>query len=255
MTLDQMPFVLIIGPSGDGKTTSLRDLDRATTEYINMEEKALPFPRDFKFHHHPLIVAGKSHDEDLDPARVLENFKKAMTSAITNPKSDLIVVDSFTKWDEIILSFNRQTQRGYDIYNGHNEAVKRALNRYKGCGKPIVWLGIDEVVKKETAEETDILTRRLKVYGKELEGSLEKEFTIVLYTETVRQTNKTLKYFFRTNSDGVCSAKTPLGMFDEILIDNNLKMVMDRIWEFYEEQEEEEAPKPKVAVAKKTAKR
>lgn len=255
MTNEQMPFILIIGPSGDGKTTSLRNLDRATTEYINMEEKALPFPRDFKFHHHPLVIEGKDHDEDLDPARVLENFKKCMTSAINNPKSDLIVVDSFTKWDEIILSYNRQTQRGYDIYNGHNEAVKRALNRYKGCGKPIVWIGIDEVVRKETAEEMDVLARRLKVYGKELEGSIEKEFTIVLYTETVRQTNKSLKYYFRTNSDGVCSAKTPLGMFKEILIDNDLKMVLDRVWEFYEEQEEATPLPQKTVAGKKPAKR
>ncbi len=253
MTLDKMPDILIIGPSGSGKTTSFRNMDRQTTEYIDIEEKALPFPRNFKFHHHPLVIEGKAPDEEIDPGRVLEQDKKAMKTAIENPKSEVIIRDSFTKWDEMLLSYQRIVNRNYDIYNGHNESVKKILNRYKGCGKPIVWTGIDDVVKIETANEIDVIGRRLKVYGRELEGTLEKEFTIVLFTETVKQANGSLKYFFRTHGDGVCSAKTPMGMFKEDLIDNDLKAVMDRVWEFYEEQEEEETPK-KVAV-KKPAKR
>lgn len=258
MTLDKMPDILIVGPSGSGKTTSFRNMDRKTTEYIDLEEKGLPFGKAFKFHHHPLRIEGKAPDEEIDPARVIEQDKQMMKIAVNNPESDVIVRDSFTKWDEMLLSYQRIVNRNYDIYNGHNESVKKILNRYKGCGKPVVWTGIDEVVKIETADEIDVIGRRLKVYGRELEGTLEKEFTVVLFTETVKQANGSLKYFFRTHGDGVCSAKTPMGMFKDDLIDNDLKAVMDRIWEFYEEQEEEDTAAtvtPKKVAAKKAAKR
>lgn len=251
MNIDQLQL-LIVGPSGSGKTTSFRNLDRQTTEYINMEEKALPFPREFKFHHHPMVIDSRDPDSELEPSLVLAQFKAAMTTAIKNPKSDSIIVDSFTKWDEMLLSYHRIVNKGYDIYNGHNEAVKKLLNRYKGCGKPIVWTGIDEVIKVETPDEFDVLGRRLKVYGRELEGSIEKEFPMVLYTETVKQADKSMKYFFRTHSDGLCSAKTPMGMFKQDLIDNDLQAVLERVVEFYNEQADQEI-KTQAKEWKKTA--
>jgi hypothetical protein len=245
MQIEDIPFILIIGPSGSGKTTSFRNLDRDTTEFINIEEKHLPFPRKFKYMHRPMVIEGREPDSDLDPAVVLSNFRKSMSDAIKNPKSDLIVVDSFYQWDSLVLSYNRQTQRNYDIYNGHNEAVKKILVRYKACGKPMVWTALDDVLTVKTAEEVDVYARRAKVYGRECEGSIESAFTIVLWMEMVKQPNGKLKYFFRTHGDGVSSAKTPMGMFEEDLIDNDLQMVLDRIWEFYEEQEEDEKPKAK----------
>ena len=37
---------------------------------------------------------------------------------------------------------------------------------------------------------------------------------------------------FKTNSDGTCTAKSPMGLFDELLIDNDLNMVISRIKEY-----------------------
>jgi adenylate kinase family enzyme len=252
MQIEDIPFILIIGPSGSGKTTSFRNLDRNTTEFINIEEKHLPFPKKFKHTHRPLVgaIKGQGLEDDIDPSIAITNFKKAMVESIQNPKTDLIVVDGFYQWDNLTISASRMTQRGYDIYNDHNERVKRVLLRYRACGKPMVWTGLDDTITINKGEEVDVYARRCKVYGRECAGGIEAAFTIVLWMETVKQPDKSLKYFFRTHGDGMCSAKTPLGMFKEDLIDNDLQMVLDRIWEFYEEQEEDEKP-PKVAVAKK----
>lgn len=248
MDLSLMPSILIVGASGTGKTTSLRNMDRKTTAYNDIEEKGLPFSPGFKHHFHPMVIKGRKHDEDINPATVIEQHKAHTKAAIESPEIDCIIHDSFSKWDEMLISHQRIVNRNYDIYSGHNESVKKILNRYKGCGKPHVWIGIDQIVTIETTEETNALGRRLKVFGRELEGSIEKEFTIVLYTETVRQADKTLKYFFRTQSDGMCSAKTPMGMFKTPLIDNDLAAVMERVWEWYEEQEDS---KPAKAAKKK----
>lgn len=239
-----IPFILIVGRSGSGKTTSLRNLDRNTTALINTEEKGLPFKGDFKHHFHPVLVEGHDPGADLDVAAVLKNTNLGIISAIKNPEVDLIAVDSFYKWTGFVLTQQRQTQRGYDIYGGHNEIVKKALNRWKLCRKPMVWLTIDDTIAMQEPEaEIERFGRCAKVYGKELAGSIEQEFTIVLFTETVRQANGTLKYYFRVHGDGICTAKTPMGMFKEPLIDNDLQAVLERVYEFYSETEKEKKKK------------
>ena len=42
--------IAIVGPSGRGKTYSFRNLDPATTGYINEEGKPLPFKNNFKYY-------------------------------------------------------------------------------------------------------------------------------------------------------------------------------------------------------------
>jgi hypothetical protein len=57
---------------------------------------------------------------------------------------------------------------------------------------------------------------------------------MVLFTE-VRKNEKTeeMEYFFQTNTDGVTSAKTPMGMFDEQLIPNDIVTVLKKAEEYY----------------------
>ena len=38
-----------------------------------------------------------------------------------------------------------------------------------------------------------------------------------------------------TNSDGTTTGKSPMGLFDELYIDNDLKIVIDRIEEYNSE--------------------
>ena len=57
---------------------------------------------------------------------------------------------------------------------------------------------------------------------------------MVLFTE-VRKNEKTeeMEYFFQTNTDGVTSAKTPMGMFDKQLIPNDIVTVLEKVEEYY----------------------
>lgn len=70
-----------------------------------------------------------------------------------------------------------------------------------------------------------------KTIGKILDEKvcLEGMFTIVL-----RSTRNNEKYVFRTQSDGSDVAKTPLGLFEDMEIDNDLKVVDDKIREYYD---------------------
>ena len=75
-------------------------------------------------------------------------------------------------------------------------------------------------------------TRRIKVQGRVHEGCIEKELLMVLFTE-VRRTEDAIEYCFQTNSDGVTSAKTPLGMFKDLYIPNDLNEVIKASDKYY----------------------
>ena len=63
--------------------------------------------------------------------------------------------------------------------------------------------------------------------------TLEGLFTIVLFTEVKMEDDKLPHYYFVTQTDGVTTAKSPKGMFDEIYIPNDLNYVSTKIDEYY----------------------
>jgi hypothetical protein len=65
--------------------------------------------------------------------------------------------------------------------------------------------------------------------------TLEGLFTYVFFTTVQKDENDKPTYKFITNSDGTCTAKSPIGMFPELYIDNDLKLVIDRINEYNNE--------------------
>lgn len=65
--------------------------------------------------------------------------------------------------------------------------------------------------------------------------TLEGLFTYVLFTRVLTNESNEVEYKFVTNSDGTCTAKTPMGLFSDLLIDNDLDYVISRIKEYNEE--------------------
>lgn len=68
----------------------------------------------------------------------------------------------------------------------------------------------------------------IKTIGKLLSEkvTLEGLFTYLFFTKVVEGDNGKLEYKFVTNNDGECIAKTPMGMFEDLLIDNDLANVI-----------------------------
>ena len=77
---------------------------------------------------------------------------------------------------------------------------------------------------------------KIKTLGKLLDSviTLEGLFTYVLFTKVVREGEDEVAYKFVTNSDGTCTAKTPYGLFESRLIDNDLNYVINTIKEYNE---------------------
>lgn len=64
--------------------------------------------------------------------------------------------------------------------------------------------------------------------------TMEGLFTIVLYAESeFNPLTNQIEYFFKTNSDGKNTAKSPYEMFDDLRIPNDLGFVSQKVREYY----------------------
>ena len=102
-------------------------------------------------------------------------------------------------------------------------------------------LKIKEVVKRVNLSEPRVsyylksngLTRNPKLDANELEKiKLESKLPIVLFTNVSKGAKGKNTYQFETQSNR-STAKSPIGMFEDFLIPNSLKLVDDTIRNYY----------------------
>lgn len=196
--------VLIIGESGSGKSTSLRNFKETEVGIFNVAGKPLPF---------------RNKLAKLDGA-TYQNIQKAFT----DPTKKTYIIDD----SQYLMSFelfNRASETGY------NKFTEMALH-FHNLIEQIKHLPSDVIVyllhHSETREDGKV---KPKTVGKMLDNQLTLEglFAIVLVSRTDGQ-----RYWFETQTDGLTTAKTPMGMFAEREIDNDLKAVDTAIRDYYE---------------------
>ena len=210
------PLIGIVGSSGSGKSTSLRNLPHDRTIIIDLERKGLPFREAKNF--------------QIITANTLPDIEKAISTATQN--ADIVVIESFTKYCEILIDTAQKMYKGYDVWSYYNKSIRKTLESLKNEKAIVVVTAIDEIVKIMQPTGGEYNTRRIKVQGKVHEGCIEKEFLLVLFTE-VRREKDSIEYCFQTNSDGITSAKTPMGMFSDLYIPNDLNTVINSVEEYY----------------------
>jgi hypothetical protein len=208
--------VLLVSQSGKGKTYSFRNMNQDTTGFINVENKPLPFKNNFKYHARPKKYAG---------------VLKALEDYASNPDIEVIVIDSLSAVFEILIKEMRDNYSGWDVWGNYNKLIGEFLERIKNVQKEIFLTAHYEILNSEGEPE-----KRVKVKGKEHEGTIEKEFTMVLYADS-KFTRGVPEYNFRLAQEGT-SAKCPPEIFgpDIYSVPNDSKMVFDKIKEFTREE-------------------
>lgn len=208
----------IVGSSGTGKSTSLRNLPANTTHIIDLERKGMPFPK--KFPHTSSCASVKE-------------FNDALSVALVDESCEVIVIESFTKYVEILHTLSDRSFKGFDIWNYYNKEIRTMLDKVKNDHAVVVFTAIDEIVELAQPSGDAFNVRRIKVQGKQHAGCIEKELLMVLFTEVKRDKEGSTRYVFQTNSDGITSAKTPMGMFDDMYIDNDINDVIEKAKKYY----------------------
>jgi hypothetical protein len=124
----------------------------------------------------------------------------------------------------------RATKKGFDIWNMYNGEIGKLFNFIKKIQKEVFVVVHYEWIQDEGGARE----RRAKVKGKEWEGLLEKEFTIVLYADrTIDPNTKKVDAWFDLALEN-SSSKCPPAIFGEDVfrIPNDSNFVLEKILEF-----------------------
>lgn len=201
-------IVMLYGQSGTGKSTSLRNFG-TDAAIINVSGKPMPFR-----------TANRTFNSNN-----YDNIMAAMQRIVEKGERKSIVIDDATYLmvDEFMKNATNKV-KGFDQYN------TLACNFYNLI-KFTQTLPDDFIVYFiGHTEQADDGREHFKTIGKMLDNyvTLEGEFTIVLKTVV-----KDGKYYFQTHNNGYDTVKSPMDMFADDLIPNDLKAVDDTIREYW----------------------
>ena len=202
--------VLIIGKSGGGKSTAMRNcIDNDNWNLINVLGKPLPFK-------------GKI------PSVTTDDYGQVM-NCLKNSKAQSIVIDDAGYLITNYFMRNHSSKgQGNAIFSMYNTLADSFWNLIEY----IKTLPSDKIVYVIMHEDTDDYgNTKPKTIGKLLDEKicLEGMFTIVL-----RCVLENGKHLFVTQADNGAVSKSPMGMFEELHIDNDLLLVDNVIREYYD---------------------
>ena len=200
--------ILIMGESGTGKSTSMRNCDPTTTAVVNPVGKPLPFKAKFDM---------------LNNETDARKITRYMTEQAAAGKK-LIVVDDF-QYILAVPYMNRIKETGWDKYNDFGANYFEIIDVCKDLPDDVV------VVYMTHLETLDNGLTTVKLIGKLLREKITIEglFTVVLRTGVNEG-----KYYFYTQNSGKDTVKSPLGMFPVYAIENDLAYVVDKVRNYYE---------------------
>ena len=118
--------------------------------------------------------------------------------------------------------------KGFDVWSFYNKEIDRILNMSKNTDKYIVFIAIDGAYEGEDG----VQERFVAVDGNRWKKRVEKEFVLCLFTDNHLE-DGAVKHRFRTQSLGKDSAKSPMEMFEELHVDNDLQYVIEKCEEYY----------------------
>ena len=201
-------MLLIMGESGTGKSTSMRNCNPATTAVVNPVGKPLPFKGKFTM-----------LNSEVESRKICKFMREQCAAG-----KKLLVVDDF----QYILSvpyMNRIKENGWDKWNDFGANYFEIIEVCKELPDDVV---VAYMTHTETLENG---VTTIKLIGKLLREKITIEglFTIVLRTGVNEG-----KYYFYTQNSGKDTVKSPMGMFPAYAIDNDLNYVADKIRNFYE---------------------
>ena len=205
--------VLLIGASGSGKSTSLRNFKGDEVAVVNVLGKPLPFKSDIK--------AGKCDNYDV----ILKAIASTQKKTIVIDDANYLITSEF---------MNKSSVKGYDKYNELANNFWNLINGIKNIeGGKTVYL----IMHEDTDENGNV---KPKTIGKLLDDKVNIQG---MFTICIRTMFENGNYIFRLKTNGQDCVKTPFGMFENDTMENDLKAFDKVVREYYELDKEESEEK------------
>ncbi len=205
--------ILVLGESGTGKSTSLKNMNPAETLLIQTISKPLPFrSKDWR----PVSKDGGNIVVSADHAQIVMAMEKT--------SRPIIVVDDF-QYLMATQFMARVHEKGYDKFND------LAKHYYDVLTKAAMLAPHKRVYLLSHTDTDERGLVQAKTLGKLVREKLTVEgfVSIVLRTQVING-----NYVFSTRNNGADTTKTPLELFTEEHIPNDLAAVDAALVAYYD---------------------
>lgn len=221
-------FVGIVGDTGSGKSRSILNLNSKTTVIINVLGKDLPFKGASKIYNKENKNIFQ-YDTYSDILRLLKNVNEKATHVKT------IVIDDmrFLMTKEF---FSRAKETGYVKYTEIAQNFQNILESIQNLRDDLIVFGF--LHEDDVYNDKILVSKKIKLVGKLVEDQYNplEVMGICLYCKPSMTENGMLYQFYtnKTWINGVeIMTKSPEDMFQSLTIPNDLKIVLDAIYEYY----------------------
>ncbi|MDR0402140.1 MAG: AAA family ATPase [Treponema sp.] len=201
--------VLIMGKSGSGKSSSMRNFKDEKIALINVLNKPLPFKGKF--------TSTMATD---DYGRIKNALRSASKKSVVIDDASYLITNQFMRGHSSAGKGNGV----FSLYNDLGDQFWQLIEFIKTLPpEKIVYVVMHE-------EQSELGMIKPKTIGKMLDEKVcvEGQFAIVLRSVFIDG-----NYCFRTKTDGSDVTKTPMGLFDDELISNDLEYVDREIRDYY----------------------
>ena len=209
----------LMGESGSGKTTSMRNLDPKTTFYIDCDKKGLSwkgwkkaYSTDKKNYYKTDLIGTVA--TLLDKINTQDNMKHIKV-VVVDTLNALMVADEV----------RRMKEKGYDKWQDLAQCIWQLIDQAMALRDDLT---IIFVCHSQTQKEDDGYTfTRIKTSGKKLDKlCIETKLTTVLHAVCEGG-----EYKFKVHADN-STAKTPMGAFEDDEIENDIVTVLNALKEY-----------------------
>lgn len=200
--------VILYGKSGSGKSTSLRNFDEDEIFLINVTQKDLPIRKKFKYEWKSDVAAD-----------IIGALQKMPTKIAVIDDETFVMVNNFMR------KHGKKEVNQFDLFN---EIANGMFNIFQAVQKLPDDVIVYHILHEDKSDNYGIV--KIRTIGKLLDDKCPLE---ALVTICIRCMCDGTKHFFTTQSDGYDITKTPMDMFPEIEIDNDLKLVDETIRNYY----------------------
>lgn len=215
--------VLIIGESGTGKSTSIRNLNAKETFIINVIDKPLPF-RGFK-NKYIKISSDWSEGNYCSTDDYAQIIKAVNFISTKRPEIKTIIIDDF----QFVMTnefMKRCMERGFDKFSEIGNHAWSIMNALRNLREDLDCF----VLTHSSLDESGKMN--IKTIGKLFSEKYGMETTVTTMLQTEVNDGK---YCFITQGDARHIAKSPMGMFEDRNIPNDLAFVKEKIHSYYYE--------------------
>jgi len=220
--------VLIIGESGHGKSHSVQFLDPKETFIINVANKSLPFQG---WRSNYSYISKDNPEGNMSKVSTPGGIRDAMEHVNDNmPHIKNLIIDDW-QYMSAFEFFDRADEDGWQKFTDIGKWLKVISTQPMSMRDDLT---VFFLTHSEEVEDRGRKKQKAKTIGKMVDEKLTLEglFPIVLYSRARKDTDGEMEYGFETKTDGKNTCKSPLGMFEDEFIDNNLQIVKEKMIEY-----------------------